>query len=72
MYTVYSKEDCSQCVMTETLLSMKHLKYEIKKLGVDYSREDLLELVPTARSFPVIFKDGVYLGGLKELKDSLK
>ena len=51
---------------------MKGVEFEVKKLDVDYTKEDILALVPQARSFPLIFKDGEYLGGLVELRQSLK
>jgi glutaredoxin len=41
-------------------------------LGINgYTKKDLIELVPHARSVPQIFLDGVYVGGLQELKQKL-
>jgi glutaredoxin len=36
-----------------------------------YSKKDLIEKVPNARSVPQIFLDGEYVGGLQELKKRL-
>ena len=36
-----------------------------------YTKKDLIEVVPQARSVPQIFLDGEYVGGLQELKRKL-
>jgi glutaredoxin len=36
--------------------------------GSTYTKKDLIEKVPNARSVPQIFLDGEYVGGLQELK----
>lgn len=74
MLTVYSKPACSQCDMTIRLLDMRKLTHEVKKLDVDYTIQDLIDLFsPGAmpRSFPMIFQDGEYLGGLEDLKQAI-
>lgn len=41
-------------------------------LGINgYTKKDLIEKVPNARSVPQIFLDGEYVGGLLELKQKL-
>ena len=72
MFTIYSKDKCQQCDSAKLLCQMKGVEFEVKKLDVDYTKEDILTLVPQARSFPLIFKDGEYLGGLVDLKQALK
>ena len=72
MFTIYSKDKCQQCDSAKLLCQMKGVEFEVKKLGVDYTKEDILTLAPNTRSFPVIFKDGELLGGLVELKQTLK
>ena len=37
-----------------------------------YTKEDLLEAVPTARAVPQIFLDGELVGGFYELKKRLE
>lgn len=71
MLVIYSKDKCQQCDTAKLLCQMKGVDFEIKKLDVDYTKEDVLALVPQARSFPLIFKDGEYLGGLPDLKKDL-
>lgn len=72
MLVIYSKDKCQQCDTAKLLCQMKGVDFEIKNLDVDYTKEDVLALVPQARSFPLIFKDGEYLGGLVDLKQALK
>ena len=49
---------------------MEHFKfeYEEKKIGHGYTREDLLEAVPTARTVPQIFVNNNHVGGFTELR----
>lgn len=72
MYTIYSKPSCSYCLQAKQLLEMKQLPFAYKQLGVDYTLQELLEVSPTARTFPVILKGGEVVGGYKDLAESLK
>ena len=40
--------------------------------GEVWTREQLLEAVPTARTVPQIFLEDEYIGGFNELKEKLK
>ena len=44
------------------------IKYEERKIGKDWTREQLLESVPSAKTVPQIFLDGNYIGGFTELR----
>ena len=50
------------------LLDLKGFEYETLTLGDDFTREELLDKVPSARSFPVVFKGETLVGGLLDLK----
>ena len=50
----------------QTMPETKNLDATVKKLGVDFSREELLEQFPAARSFPIVIIDGVNVGGFTE------
>ena len=65
---IWSKDACPYCVQAKTLLEKKGIEFEERKIGDGYTREDLLEAVPTARTVPQIFLDGEYVGGFTELK----
>ena len=69
---VWSKYHCPYCDQAKALLSQKGIAFEEKKIGDGYTREDLLEAVPTARTVPQIFIDDVLIGGFTELQQYLQ
>jgi glutaredoxin 3 len=69
---VWSKYHCPQCDQAKALLSQKGIPFEERKIGDGYTREELLEAVPTARAVPQIFIDNEYVGSLTELKKRLE
>ena len=69
---VWSKYNCPFCDQAKALLKMKGIPFEEKKIGDGYTKEDLLEAVPTARTVPQIFLDDQLVGGFTELKKHLQ
>ena len=69
---VWSKYHCTFCDQAKLLLGQREIAFEEKKIGDGYSKEELLEEIPTARSVPQIIIDGKVIGGFPELKDFLK
>jgi glutaredoxin len=65
---VWSKDNCTFCDQAKALLEQRNIAYEEKKIGHGYTREDLLEAVPTARTVPQIFVNNNHVGGFTELK----
>ena len=68
---VWSKYNCPYCDQAKALLKQRGIQVEEKKIGDGYTREELLEAVPTARTVPQIFIDGELVGGFTELKARL-
>ena len=68
---VWSKYHCPYCDQAKALLTSKGIEFEEKKIGDGYTKEELLEAVPTARTVPQIFLDGELIGGFTELKQKL-
>ena len=68
---VWSKYDCPYCDQAKALLKSKGIVFEEKKIGDGYTKEELLEAVPTARTVPQIFLDGELVGGFTELRKKL-
>ena len=68
---VWSKYHCPYCDQAKALLTQKGIQFEEKKIGDGYTKEELLEAVPNARTVPQIFIDGVLIGGFNELKQKL-
>ena len=69
---VWSKYNCPYCEQAKALLKQKGIQFEEKKIGDGYSREELLEAVPNARTVPQIFLDDKLIGGFTELKTHLQ
>jgi glutaredoxin 3 len=68
---VWSREQCPYCDMAKNLLTQKGMAYEERKIGEGWTREQLLESVPAARSVPQIIINGEVIGGFNELKTHL-
>jgi glutaredoxin len=69
---VWSKDNCPYCDQAKALLKQKGIEIQERKIGHGYTREDLLEAVPDARTVPQIFLDGNLIGGFTELKTHLQ
>ena len=69
---VWSKEQCPYCVQAKNLLKTKGVEFEERNIQKDWTKEQLLEAVPTARTLPQIFVDEQYIGGFAELKKHLQ
>jgi glutaredoxin len=65
---VWSKYNCPYCDQAKALLTQRNIAYEERKIGDGYTREDLLESVPNARTVPQIFINNQLVGGFTELK----
>lgn len=65
---VWSKDMCPYCDQAKALLKQKGIEFEERKIGSGYTREQLLEAVPNARTVPQIFLDEQHIGGFTELK----
>ena len=71
MIEIWSKPQCPFCDRVVQLCEMKGLEFKKYMIDVDYSREDLLEKFPNARTFPQITMDSIYIGGYTELEAHL-
>jgi glutaredoxin 3 len=60
---VWSKYNCPYCDQAKALLTQRGIRYEERKIGDGYSREELLEAVPNARTVPQIFINNQLIGG---------
>lgn len=69
---VWSKYHCPYCDQAKALLKQNGIEFEERKIGDGYTKEDLLEAVPTARTVPQIFLNEEYVGGFTELKQKLQ
>jgi len=68
---VWSKDHCTFCEQAKSLLESRGIEYEVRNIQHEWTREQLLEAVPTARTLPQIFLDQEYVGGFTELRKKL-
>ena len=68
---VWSKYQCPYCDQAKALLNSKGIQFEERKIGDGWTKEDLLEAIPTARTVPQIIMDGELIGGFTELRTKL-
>ena len=79
IYKVYGTEGCPNCVLAKNLLGRNGLEFEYASAEENFNSfmEYLSSHAPKgARGFPQVFlEDGdevVYIGGFKELNETLK
>jgi len=65
---VWSKYHCPYCDQAKSLLKQKGISFEERKIGDGYTKEELLEAIPTARTVPQIIINEQLIGGFTELK----
>jgi glutaredoxin 3 len=69
---VWSKDACPFCVQAKALLERRGIEYEERNVSKNWTREQLLEAVPDARTLPQIFLDEVHIGGFTDLRSHLR
>ena len=67
---IWTKTGCPYCVNAKNLLKMKGIDYEERNIQEGtWTREQLLEAVPGARTVPQVFIDGELIGTYDQLKE---
>lgn len=70
---IWTKTICPYCVNAKNLLKMKGIDYEERNIQEGtWTREQLLEAVPGARTVPQVFIDGELIGTYDQLKEYFK
>ena len=69
---VWSKPACVFCEKAKNLLKSKGIEYEEKNIADGHKIQDLLEMVPNAKTMPQIWLNEEHLGGYYELEAKLK
>jgi glutaredoxin 3 len=67
---VWSRDLCAYCDMAKRELAKRGIEFEERKIGDGWTKEQLLEEVPNARTIPQIVIDGKVIGGYTELMKS--
>lgn len=72
MIEIYGKTACAHCDAAKKLCEMKNIEYTYKQLDKDFTRDEVLELFPGARTFPQIKVNGNSIGGYDNLTKYLE
>ncbi len=68
MFKIVTKENCAYCTSAKYLLNKHKIPYNESKLNENgLTRELILDSYPSARTFPIIEHNGMYIGGYAEL-----
>jgi glutaredoxin 3 len=71
--TVWSKNMCPYCDQAKALLKQRGIDYEERNITEGtWTKEQLLEAVPNARTLPQIFINDQLIGGFNELRQHLQ
>jgi glutaredoxin 3 len=65
---IWSKYHCPYCDQAKSLLQSKGYQIEERKIGDGWTKEELLEAIPSARTVPQIYLDDAYIGGYDQLR----
>jgi glutaredoxin 3 len=69
---VWSKDACGYCEQAKQLLKIKGIEFEERNITRGtWSKDQLLEVVPNARTLPQIVIDEEVVGGYTELRQRL-
>jgi glutaredoxin len=72
MILIYGKPQCPYCEQAKALCEQRGFDFEYKTLDVDYTKEELLETFPGARTVPQIVVSGLKVGGYNEFTTYLE
>jgi len=67
MIEIYGKPMCPFCDKAKALCEQRGYNYEYKTLGTDYTKEELLETFPGAKTVPQIVINGNKIGGWEQM-----
>ncbi len=68
---IWSKPNCPHCTSAKQLLQLNNIEYEEKNIAEGHKIQDLLALVPNAKTMPQIWLDEEHIGGYLELRKKL-
>ena len=60
---IWGRPGCSYCERAKQICKKFGLNYIYHQLDEDFTREELLERFPDAKTYPQIIVDGEYIGG---------
>ena len=67
---IYSKSNCTYCVMAMNFFDSKNIKYEVYSADDPKIFSEMMERNPQARTVPQIFIDDQLIGGYTDLVEN--
>lgn len=69
MIKIYGKVGCGSCINAQNYCKERGLEYEYLSMGKDYKLSEFVEIGGVNhKTFPLITKDGVYVGTFANLQ----
>ena len=72
MIQIYGKPQCPFCDSAKALCEQRDLKFKYYELGTDFTRDEVLEMFPGAKTFPQIKVNEQSIGGFDKLGNYLE
>lgn len=72
MIEIWGKPSCPHCEQAKKFCETNNLGYIYKQLDVDFTREEVFENFPGARTFPQIIVNGSKIGGWDKLRSYIE
>lgn len=66
MIEIWGKSNCQYCEAAKRICESREYAYAYKQLDVDFTRDEILEQFPSAKTFPQIIVNGIKIGGYNE------
>lgn len=69
MIKIFGKPNCDFCTRAVQLCESQAMEFEYKSIGKDIELDEVLEMTAPERprTAPVVFIDGVFIGGYTEM-----
>jgi len=67
MIEIWGKDNCPNCAKAKSYLDVRNIDYIYKRMGDDFTREQVFEEFPTARVFPQIKINGKPIGSYEQM-----
>lgn len=67
MIEIYGKPGCVFCEAAKRLCESRQLAFKYYQLDEDFTRDEVLEMFPTAKTFPQIKINNTSIGGYDKL-----
>lgn len=67
MITIFTKDNCVFCTRAKRFLTSRNINFTEYQLGVHFEMDMILETYPSMKTYPIIVKDDVLIGGYSDL-----